>query len=73
MRPDVMTKQFTKKAEQLRHAWTLYGLRHFMATLVGSVASANAVRSRRGHGSPAITSISARPVEEADRVATPGE
>jgi hypothetical protein len=40
-----------------------------MATQLGAVASANTVRSRMGHGSLAVTSIYARPVEEADRAA----
>jgi len=69
IRPDAMTKQFTKQARELGHGYTLYGLRHFMATQLGAVASANTVRSRMGHGSLAVTSISARPVEEADRAA----
>jgi integrase len=69
IRPDAMTKQFTKQAKELRHGYTLYGLRHFMATQLGAVASANTVRSRMGHGSLAVTSIYARPVEEADRAA----
>jgi len=53
----------------LGHGYILYGLRHFMATQLGAVASANTVRSRMGHGSLAVTSIYARPVEEADRAA----
>ena len=69
IRPDAMTKQFTKQAKELGHGYTLYGLRHFMATQLGAVASANTVRSRMGHGSLAVTSIYARPVEEADRAA----
>jgi hypothetical protein len=40
-----------------------------MATQLDAVASANTVRSRMGHGSLAVTSIYARPVEEADRAA----
>jgi integrase len=69
IRPNTVAKRFTKKAKALRHSYTLYGLRHFMATQLGAVASANTVRSRMGHGSLAITSIYAHPVEEADRAA----
>ena len=68
-RPNSVAKRFTKKAKALGHGYTLYGLRHFMATQLGAVASANTVRSRMGHGSLAITSIYAHPVEEADRAA----
>ncbi len=69
IRPNTVAKRFTKKAKALGHGYTLYGLRHFMATQLGAVASANTVRSRMGHGSLAITSIYAHPVEEADRAA----
>jgi hypothetical protein len=69
IRPNTVAKRFTKKAKALGHGYTLYGLRHFMATQLGAVASANTVRSRMGHGSLAITRICAHPVKEADRAA----
>ena len=57
IRPNTVAKRFTKKTKALGHGYTVYGLRHFMATQLGAVASANTVRSRMGHGSLAITSI----------------
>jgi len=40
IRPNTVAKRFTKKAKALGHGYTLYGLRHFMATQLGAVASA---------------------------------
>lgn len=69
VRPDAMTKRFTALAKRLGHGYTLYGLRHFMATQLGAVAEAGTVRGRMGHGSLAVTSIYTRRVAEADRAA----
>jgi integrase len=40
---------------RLGHDYTLYGLRHFMATQLGAVAEAETVRDRMGHCSLAVT------------------
>jgi integrase len=69
VRPDAMTRRFTDLATRLGHAYTLYGLRHFMATRLGAVAQTGTVRGRMGHGSLAVTSIYTRQVEKADRAA----
>ncbi|HKE99038.1 MAG TPA: tyrosine-type recombinase/integrase, partial [Actinomycetes bacterium] len=57
VRPDAMSRRFTDLARRLGHGYTLYGLRHFMATQLGAVAEAGTVRGRLGHGSLAVTSI----------------
>lgn len=69
MRPDAMSKRFTALARALGHDYTLYGLRHFMATQLGAVAAAGTVRERMGHGSLAVTSGYVHRVSEADRQA----
>jgi integrase len=55
-RPDTASKWFTALVRRLGHDYTLYGLRHFMATQLGAVAEAGTVRERMGHGSLAVTS-----------------
>jgi integrase len=69
IRPDAMSKRFTALARRLGHGYTLYGLRHFMATQLGAVAAAGTVRDRMGHGSLAVTSGYMHQVSEADRQA----
>jgi integrase len=68
-RPDAMSRLFTELVERLGHEYTLYGLRHFMATQLGAVAATGTVRGRMGHGSLAVTSRYTRRVSEADRAA----
>jgi integrase len=69
LRPDAVSKRFTALVRQLGHGYTLYGLRHFMATQLGAVAEAGTVRERMGHGSLAVTSGYMHRVSEADRAA----
>jgi len=69
LRPDTVSKRFTTLARRLEHDYTLYGLRHFMATQLGAVAEAGTVRERMGHGSLAVTSGYMHRVSEADRAA----
>lgn len=69
LRPDTISKRFTTLVRQLGHDYTLYGLRHFMATQLGAVAEAGTVRERMGHGSLAVTSGYMHRVSEADRSA----
>jgi hypothetical protein len=54
---------------RLGHNYTLYGLRHFMATQLGAVAEAGTGRERMGHGTLADTSGYMHRVSEADRAA----
>jgi integrase len=68
-RPDTVSKRFTALVRRLGHDYTLYGLRHFMATQLGAVAEAGTVRERMGHGSLAVTSGYIHRVSEADRAA----
>ncbi len=68
-RPDTISKRFTALVRRLGHGYTLYGLRHFMATQLGAVAEAGTVRERMGHGSLAVTSGYMHRVSEADRAA----
>jgi integrase len=68
-RPDTVSKWFTALVRRLGHNYTLYGLRHFMATQLGAVAEAGTVRERMGHGSLAVTSGYMHRVSEADRAA----
>jgi integrase len=68
-RPDTVSKRFTALARRLGHDYSLYGLRHFMATQLGAVAEAGTVRERMGHGSLAVTSGYMHRVSEADRAA----
>jgi integrase len=68
-RPDTVSKRFTVLVRRLGHDYTLYGLRHFMATQLGAVAEAGTVRERMGHGSLAVTSGYMHRVSEADRAA----
>jgi integrase len=68
-RPDTISKRFTALVRRLGHDYTLYGLRHFMATQLGAVAEAGTVRERMGHGSLAVTSGYMHRVSEADRAA----
>jgi integrase len=68
-RPDTVSKWFTALVRRLGHDYTLYGLRHFMATQLGAVAEAGTVRERMGHGSLAVTSGYMHRVSEADRAA----
>jgi integrase len=68
-RPDTVSKRFTALVRRLGHDYTLYGLRHFMATQLGAVAEAGTVRERMGHGSLAVTSGYMHRVNEADRAA----
>jgi integrase len=67
VRRDAMGKQFGKLAARLGHEYTMYGLRHFMATQLGAVASTSTVRERMGHGSLQVTSIYTHRVGQADR------
>jgi integrase len=69
VRPDAVSKRFTALVRGLGHDYTLYGLRHFMATQLGAVAEAGTVRERMGHGSLAVTSGYMHRVSEADRAA----
>jgi hypothetical protein len=39
VRPDAMSKRFTALAGRLGHGYTLYGLRHFMASQLGAVGN----------------------------------
>jgi integrase len=68
-RPDTVSKRSTALVRRLGHDYTLYGLRHFMATQLGAVAEAGTVRERMGHGSLAVTSGYMHRVSEADRAA----
>jgi integrase len=68
-RPDTVSKRFTALVRRLGHHYSLYGLRHFMATQLGAVAEAGTVRERMGHGSLAVTSGYMHRVSEADRAA----
>jgi integrase len=69
LRPDTVSKRFTALVRRLGHDYSLYGLRHFMATQLGAVAEAGTVRERMGHGSLAVTSGYMHRVGEADRAA----
>ncbi len=69
IRRDRMTRRFSSLAAQLGHDYTLYGLRHFVATQLGAVASTSTVRERMGHGSLQVTSVYTHRVSEADRAA----
>ncbi len=69
VRRDTMGKRFGRLAAELGHGYTLYGLRHFMATQLGAVATAATVRERMGHGSLAVTGLYVHQVSEADRAA----
>jgi integrase len=69
MRRDAMGKRFGQLAARLGHSYTIYGLRHFMATQLGAVASTSTVRERMGHGSLQVTSVYTHRVGEADRSA----
>jgi len=69
LRPDTMTRRFAKLAANLGHDYTLHGLRHFVATQLGAVATAATVRERLGHGSLEVTSTYTHRVPEADRAA----
>ena len=69
LRPDTVSKWFTALVRRLGHNYTLYGLRHFMATQLGAVAQAGTVRERMGHGSLAVTSGYMHRVSVADRAA----
>jgi integrase len=69
IRPDAMTRRFGRLAARLGHEYTLHGLRHFMATQLGTVAEAATVRARMGHGSLAVTSGYTHRVSAADRAA----
>jgi integrase len=51
----------------LGYGFTLHGLRHFVATQLGTVAEPGTVKSRLGHGSLAVSSISTHRVSKADR------
>ena len=64
-----VSKRFTALMHRLGHGYTLYGLRHFMATQLGVVAEAGTVRERMGHGSLAVTNGYMHRVSEADRAA----
>jgi hypothetical protein len=68
-RPDTVSKRFTALVRRLGHDYTLYGLRHFMATQLGAVAEAETVRDPDGRGSLAVTSGYMHRVSEADRAA----
>jgi integrase len=69
MRPDAISRRFSAFAARLGHPYTLYGLRHFMATQLGTVASVNTLRQRMGRGSLAVTSGYTHRVEAVDRAA----
>src|SRR4029450_12580424 len=69
IRPDAMTRRFSRLAARLGHQYTLHGLRHFMATQLGAVAEAATVRARMGHGSLAVSSVYTHRVSAADRAA----
>jgi integrase len=68
-RPDTVSKRFTALVRRLGRDYSLYGLRHFMATQLGAVAEAGTVRERMGHGSLAVTSGYMHRVSDADRAA----
>jgi integrase len=46
IRPEAMTRRFSRLAASLGHSYTLHGLRHFTATQLGAVAEAATVRER---------------------------
>lgn len=69
MRPDAMSRRFAELRAQLGHTYTLYGLRHFMASQLGAFATAGTVRARMRHGSLTMTSAYMHPITEADRAA----
>ncbi len=69
IRRDRMTRRFSTLAAQLGHRYTLYGLRHFVGTQLGAVASTSTVRERMGHSSLQVTSVYTHRVSEADRIA----
>jgi integrase len=69
LRVDTMTRRFGELAEDLGHAYTLYGFRHFMATQLGAVATTATIRERMGHGSLEVTGSYVHRVSEADREA----
>jgi integrase len=69
LRVDTMTRQFGQLAKELSHGYTLYGLRHLVATQLGAVATTATIRERMGHGSLAVTGIYVHQVSEADRAA----
>jgi integrase len=48
IRPEAMTRRFSRLAASLGHLYTLHGLRHFTATQLGAVAEAATVRERMG-------------------------
>jgi integrase len=66
-RDSISRYRFAPLAAELGHGYTLYGLRHFMATQLGKVATAATVRERMRHSSLAVTSVYVHPVSEADR------
>jgi integrase len=68
-RPDTVSKRLTALVRRLGHDYTLYGLRHFMATQLGAVAEVGTVRERMGHGSLAVMSGYMHRVSDADRAA----
>jgi integrase len=69
VRRDKVTRRFSALAAELGHGYTLYGLRHFVATQLGAVSEIATVRERMGHGSLNITGTYIHPVSEADRAA----
>jgi integrase len=69
VRRDRMTRRFSALAAELGHGYTLYGLRHFVATQLGAVSEIATVRERMGHGSLEITGAYIHSVSEADRAA----
>jgi integrase len=69
IRPEAMTRRFSRLAASLGHDYTLHGLRHFTATQLGAVAEVATVRERMGHGSLAVSSIYTHRVSAADRAA----
>jgi integrase len=69
LRPDTISRRLTTLVRRLGHDYTLYGLRHFMATQLSAVTEAGTVRERMGHGSLAVTSDYMHRVSKADRAA----
>ncbi len=69
LRVDTMTRRFGELAKELRHGYTLYGFRHFVATQLGAVATTATIRERMGHGSLEVTGGYVHRVSEADRQA----
>lgn len=64
-----MTRLFGALAEDLGHARTLYGFRHFVATQLGAVATTATIRERMGRGSLEVTGGYVHRVSKADREA----